>query len=233
MKQRTFLQSLNDAVEGFIYVVRHEQNMRVHFLVGFAVLLLAVLVGTSRVEWMMLCLVIALVLAAEMMNTVVEEMADAVFKGVRSPAVRTIKHISAGMVLVAAVSALVVGFFVFSRYLGFPFAFMALRIRYAPWHVTFFALLAVVFLVIARKAFSRRGSPFRGGPISGHSAAAFSLWTAILFTQPNAFVVSASFCIAALVAQSRLRAKIHSFGEVALGAVVGVLVTALCFQLFR
>jgi len=35
------------------------------------------------------------------------------------------------------------------------------------------------------------------------------------------------------VAQSRLRAKIHSFREVLAGAVLGFLVTALLFQIFQ
>jgi diacylglycerol kinase (ATP) len=39
--------------------------------------------------------------------------------------------------------------------------------------------------------------------------------------------------MAVLVAQSRLRAKIHSLIEVILGALVGILVTALFFQIFR
>ncbi|MBI3315758.1 MAG: diacylglycerol kinase, partial [Candidatus Omnitrophica bacterium] len=35
MKSTSFLKSLNHAAEGFIYVVKHERNMRVHFLFGF------------------------------------------------------------------------------------------------------------------------------------------------------------------------------------------------------
>ena len=55
----------------------------------------------------------------------------------------------------------------------------------------------------------------------------------IFLTNQNLFIVGVTFLLAALVAQSRLRAKIHSPTEVLAGAVLGFLVTALFFQLFR
>ena len=61
---------------------------------------------------------------------------------------------------------------------------------------------------------------------------AFSLWTVLVFTQNNLFVIAVGFLMAALVAQSRLRSKIHSFWEVAAGAVVGISVTAFFFKMF-
>ncbi len=232
MKKRNFLQSLNDAVEGFIYVIRHERNMRLHYLFSLLVLLFAIFIGVRRIDWIILCTTIAFVLVMEMMNTAIEETVDAIFKGTHSPTARTIKHISAGAVLAAAVNAVIVGFFIFSKYLSSPFNFVASHVRYSAWHTTFVALMVVLFLVIAGKAYSKRGTPFRGGVISGHSAIAFSLWTVLLFTQTNRFVVSVAFCLAALVAQSRLRAKIHSFWEVVAGAALGILVTALFFKIF-
>ena len=226
------VQSLNNAAEGIIYVIKNERNMRVHFLLGFVVLLAAILVGVSRVEWIILCTIISFVLAAEMMNTVIEEVIDLV-EPLIHPNVRIIKDVSAGFVLVAAINALIVGFFIFSKYTSWPIQITAMKIRHASWHIMFIALLVVVFLVISGKAFFHRGTPFRGGVLSGHSAVAFALWTSIIFTYDNIFVLGSTFCLAALVAQSRLRAKIHSLGEVIAGALVGFLVTAILFQVFK
>ncbi len=231
-QRRTFVQSLNDAAEGVIYVIKNERNMRVHFMLGFLVLLIAIFIGVSRLEWIILCTIISLVLAAEMLNTVVEEMVDLV-EPLSHPNVRIIKDVSAGFVLVLAVNALIVGFFIFSKYWSWPIQATAMRIRHASWHITFVALLVVVFFTIAGKAFFHQGTPFRGGIISGHSAVAFSIWTAVLFTFSNPFVLGAMFLLAVLVAQSRLRAKIHSLSEVITGALIGFLVTALFFQIFR
>ena len=232
MKRRTFLQSLNNAVEGFIYVVKSERNMRVHFLFGFLILLFGVVIGVSRVEWMILCTIVTLVWVAEMINTAIEETLDMLAKSFHS-SVRIIKDISAAVVMISALNALIVGFFIFSKYISWPLELAVMKVRYAPWTITFIALLVVSFLVIAAKAFFHSGTPFRGGLVSGHAAAAFSLWTTIFLTNQNLFIVGVTFLLAALVAQSRLRAKIHSIWEVLAGGVLGFLVTALFFQLFR
>jgi diacylglycerol kinase (ATP) len=231
MKKRTFLESLNDAVEGFVYVIRQEQNMRVHFLFAFFVLLLAIFLGVSRIEWIILSSVVTFVLVAEMINTAIEETLDLVH-GAFHPVARIIKHISAGVVLVTVVNSIIVGFFIFSRYLRPPFELAVHHLRYSTWHLAFVSTMVAIFIVISGKAFLGKGTPFRGGPVSGHTAVAFSLWTVVLFTQTNRYAVALSFLLAALVGQSRLRSKIHSFWEVVAGAFVGFGVTALFFKLF-
>jgi diacylglycerol kinase (ATP) len=222
---------MNDAAEGFLHAMRHERNMRIHFMIGFAVLLAAIALGVTRLEWIILSSIISFVMVAEMMNTAIEKTIDLVHKDF-DPLARRVKHVAAGMVLVAAINALIIGSFIFARYWRDPFAAMTRTIRYSDWHITLASLLVAVGLVIAGKGIFHKGTPFRGGPISGHSAAAFSFWTAILFVSDDIFVVSLGFFIACLVGQSRLRAKIHSFWEVVAGAGVGILVTALLFQIY-
>ena len=230
--KRNFLKSLNNAAEGFIYVVKHERNMRAHFLLGFFVLLLAIFLGVSRIEWIILCAVVSLVFVTEMMNTVFEETLDLLHSSTHRT-VRIIKDVSAGAVLISALNAFVVGFFIFSRYWAWPVEIIASKARHTDWQVTFVALLVVIFFVVGGKAFFRHGTPFRVGAVSGHAAVAFSVWATVLFTQDNIFLLGVTFLLAFLVAQSRLRAKIHSFWEVIAGAVIGFLVTALFFQFFR
>jgi len=227
----TFLQSLNNAVHGFFHVMRHERNMRIHFLFAFFILVAAVFMGVARVEWILLCLSITFVLATEMINTAVENTLDLISPQMH-PAVKIIKDISAGMVMMAALNALVVGFLIFSNYGAKPFELLAFRLRNGHWHLTFICLLIVMFFVILAKLYLKKGTPFRGGPISGHSAVAFALWTTLVCTQRSTFVVGVGFCLALLVGQSRLRSKIHSFWEVASGAAVGTLITLLLFQIF-
>ncbi|HTL70054.1 MAG TPA: diacylglycerol kinase [Candidatus Eisenbacteria bacterium] len=231
MNERSFLESLNEAVEGFLYVVKSERNMRIHFLIAFFVLLTAVFLGVGRIEWMMLCGAASLVLVAEMVNTAIEETVD-LLKKEFDPAARIIKHVSAGAVLVAVVNSIVVGFFIFSRYWNDPFAAFVSRVRYAPEHVLFVSVAVSVFLVIAGKAFARRGTPLRGGPISGHTAVAFAFWTAVAVTHTSYPVIGGTFLLALFVAYMRVRSGIHSWVEVVAGAALGVSVTALFFKLF-
>lgn len=230
-RKRSFLHSLNNAVEGFIHVLRHERNMRVHFLFAFLILLVAFFLGVTRVEWLLLCLVTCLVLMAEMINTAIEETLNLLHPKYH-PTVGLVKDISAGMVLVTAMAALILAFFIFSRYWSMPIEFVVTRLRHSAGYLSFISVLVAVFVVVYGKAFGKKGTPFRGGIISGHSAVAFCLWTVLVFTQSNLFVVGVGLLLAALVAQSRLKAKIHSFWEVVAGAVVGISVTTFFFKFF-
>jgi diacylglycerol kinase (ATP) len=230
-RKRTFLHSLNKAADGFIHVLKTERNMRVHFIVAFFILMTAVFLGVQRVDWLILCFATCLVLMAEMINTAIEEMLDMLHPKYH-PTVGLVKDISAGMVLVAAANALILGFFIFSKYWVYPVEFLVNRLRHSAAYVLFISLLVAIFIVIYGKTYGKKGTPFRGGIISGHSAAAFALWTALVFTQDNLFVIGVALLLALLVAQSRLKAKIHSFWEVVAGALVGVLITTFFFKTF-
>jgi len=230
-RKRSFLHSLNNAVKGFIHVLKHERNMRVHFLFAFLILLTAVFLGVQRVDWLILCVATCLVLMAEMVNTAIEEMLNLLHPKYNAT-VGLVKDIAAGIVLVSAANALILSYFIFSKFWGIPLEFLVDRLRHSASYVTFISILVAVFVVIWGKTMGKKGTPFRGGIISGHAAVAFSLWTVLIFTQENFFVVSIGFLLACLVAQSRLRAKIHSFWEVAAGALVGTLVTTFFFKIF-
>lgn len=231
-RKRTFLHSLNNAMDGFLHVLKYERNMRIHFMIGFAVLLFGIFLRVSRLEWVILCAMVSFVLVMEMINTIIEETVDLIEDSFH-PRVRIIKDAAAGVVLVSAFCALVVGFFIFSHYWSWPLEAVVFRAKHTAWHVIFIALLTVVFFVIIGKALFKKGTPFRGGAVSGHAATAFALWTAVLFMTDNLFVIMVTLLLALLVAQSRLRTKIHSLVEIALGAFVGTFITAIFFQLFK
>jgi diacylglycerol kinase (ATP) len=84
------------------------------------------------------------------------------------------------------------------------------------------------------KAWTGRGAPLRGGLPSGHAAVAFAGWVALTYVTgaEHRFVVSSiALLLALLVAQSRIESGVHSFFEVALGAVFGSLAALVVFQL--
>ena len=49
MKHRRLSASFNDALQGIIYVVRTEKNMRIHVAIGLLVVMLATILGVTRV----------------------------------------------------------------------------------------------------------------------------------------------------------------------------------------
>ena len=64
------------AGRGVWFCIRHERNFRVHMAVAAYVLLLAPYFSLSRGEWAALLAVVALVLAAEAVNTAVEQVVN-------------------------------------------------------------------------------------------------------------------------------------------------------------
>ena len=225
------LQSFNYAFEGLIHVLRRERNMRIHFAIATAVLVLAFLSDIGRFELIALMIAIAFVLIAEMVNTAVEATIDLATTSF-DPLGKLAKDIAAGAVLIASANAVVVGYLVFAESLTDPSTRLVDRLRDAPLELTLIALVLTLFVVIAAKAITGRGTPLRGGLPSGHAALAFGGWIALTFiAEEHRVVISfVALIMAMLVAQTRVESGIHSTFEVALGALIGTLVTLILFQ---
>jgi diacylglycerol kinase (ATP) len=225
------LQSFNWAFEGVIHVLRTERNMRIHFALATAVLILAFSYGVTKLELMALLIAISFVLIAEMVNTAVEATIDLATTSF-DPLAKMAKDIAAGAVLIAAVNAVVIGYLVFADRLTEPSSRLVERLREAPANLTLIALILIILIVIASKALTGRGTPLRGGLPSGHAALAFGGWTAITFIVEDERVVVSfvALIMALLVAQTRVESGIHTTSEVVLGAVTGTLVSMILFQ---
>ncbi|MFH2138598.1 MAG: diacylglycerol kinase [Candidatus Omnitrophota bacterium] len=229
MHKRRLVDSFNYAIEGFMYVLKTQRNMRLHFLVGIIALLLGLYFNFSKSEMILLLITVCFVFMAEMFNTVVEIVIDLITDEFH-PLARIIKDISAGAVLVAAINAVFVAYILFATIIpkkniqtGIDY------IREQPLHVTFIALITVLGTVIFSKVKLGRGKPLRGGMPSGHSAVAFSFWTVSLFISHSKLIMSAVFIMALLIAQSRIRPGYHTLKEVVAGALVGISITSLIF----
>jgi diacylglycerol kinase (ATP) len=234
MKPRpSVIESFNFAIEGVVHVLRTHRNMRIHFAVAVAVLIVAAAVGVSKLELIALLLSIAFVLVAEMINTAVEGTIDAATTSF-DPMAKLAKDIAAGAVLIASINAVAVGYLVFAGKAADKSARVLDKLRNAPAEITVIALVVTVIIVIATKAWTGRGTPLRGGLPSGHAAVAFAGWMAATYVvgDSHRFVVSAlTFIMALLVAQTRVESGIHSALEVAYGGALGALVTLSVFQL--
>ena len=231
----SIVESFNFAVEGIIHVLRTHRNMRIHLAAATAVLVLALWIGVDRLELVALLLAIAFVLIAEMINSAIEAAIDLATSSF-DPLAKLAKDIAAGAVLIASINAIAVGYLVFSGHVSNSTTNFFERLRDAPAKLTIIALVLIVFLVIATKAFTGRGTPLRGGLPSGHAAIAFGAWmavTQIIGPSEHRFLVSTiMFGVAVLVAHTRIETGIHSTLEVVYGGLLGAGVTLVVFQLF-
>lgn len=229
----TILDSFNYAFEGIIQVLRTQRNLRIHFAVAVAVLVVALIVNVSKIELIALLLSITFVLIAEMLNSAIEGAIDATTTSF-DPNAKLAKDVAAGAVLIASVNAVAVGYLVFAGKAADRSSKILERLRDAPAEVTLVALVLTVIVVIGTKAYTGRGTPLRGGLPSGHSALAFAGWMAATYVVgagEHRFVISSlTLIMALLVAQTRVESGVHSAVEVFYGGLIGALVTLVCFQ---
>lgn len=232
VKPMRFIDSANCAIEGILYAARTQRHMRYHFVSTVAVLVAALFLKVTAIEFTLLVVSMCFVLFAELINTAVEAVVDLVSPGYH-PLAKVAKDVAAGGVLVAAVGAAVMGYFILSKYI-FPIYKGMLDMIGTPTELgTLVSVLLVVIAVIILKACTGRGTPLEGGLPSGHAAVAFSIATAITISTGDPLTSLLALSLAVMVSHSRLLLRIHSLREVILGAATGTAVTLAVIMLFK
>ncbi len=96
--------------------MKEEPNLKFHFLAGTLVLILSFILNISISDWIIIIFLIGFVIAVELTNTAIEAVVDA-FTDKQHPGAKYAKDISAGVVLVAAITSSVIGLLIFLPYL--------------------------------------------------------------------------------------------------------------------
>lgn len=109
---RDRLKSFVYAWEGIKAVLRTEHNTWIHLGLTILSIVLGFVMLISRVEFLALIAVIAMVWVTELFNTCIEKIMDLVSIE-KHPWVKIIKDMAAAAVLVAAIAAIVTGAIIF------------------------------------------------------------------------------------------------------------------------
>lgn len=110
------IKSFGWAINGLRTVWREEVNFRIESSIAFLVLIAAYYLNFSLLEWIFIIGCIGAVLAAEMLNTAVEDLCNKVEPNT-DPIIGKIKDVMGGFVLVVSVVALMIGLIIFYHYL--------------------------------------------------------------------------------------------------------------------
>ncbi|HYM68886.1 MAG TPA: diacylglycerol kinase [bacterium] len=120
-RPRSFLTSVACAVRGLTGAARTQPHMRAHLGFAAAALATGAWAGLTGVELAVIALAVGLVLAAELANTAIESLTDAVHPD-PGPVAAAVKDAAAAAVLIAAAVALCAGAFVLGSRVGVPAA---------------------------------------------------------------------------------------------------------------
>ena len=108
MRQPRFWRSVSHAWAGLVHTFRTQRNARWHVIGGLAAVALAGWLQLDALRWAVLILTIGAVCAGETINTTVEALVDLLSPEWHERA-RVAKDVSAGAVLLLAVTAIAVG----------------------------------------------------------------------------------------------------------------------------
>lgn len=111
-KKRWYDIGLRFALNGLKEAIKTERNMKVHMAATVLVILLAILLEVTIIEWTILLLTIAMVIGMELMNTALEHALDYLAPE-RTKEIKAAKDIAASSVLVVSIMASIIGFMLF------------------------------------------------------------------------------------------------------------------------
>ncbi|MBV8375015.1 MAG: diacylglycerol kinase [Candidatus Eremiobacteraeota bacterium] len=227
-----FGRSFHHAFEGILYATRTQPNMRVHFVIAAAVLLATLVLRLDRLYVVAVIILVAMVLSLELLNTAVEAIVD-LLTVAHHPLAKTAKDAAAGAVLIAAVASVLAGYLIFYQGIVSGGTRVFEAVAAVPANVALIVLAVVGIATVFAKARVGRGSALQGGAVSGHAAVAFAAATMIAFFYQRPLPALLAYLVAALVAQSRVEARIHSVFEVLWGGVLGSVVALAIYVLVR
>lgn len=104
--------SFGYAFKGIDDVIEHEPNMKIHVMAAILVVIMAFILKVSIIEWIILVLLIGAVLAAETINTTIENLVDMYTKEYDEKA-KIVKDTAAGTVLILAITSAIIGLIIF------------------------------------------------------------------------------------------------------------------------
>jgi diacylglycerol kinase (ATP) len=142
-------QSFIFAFKGVLACVKSERNFRFHMAFAFYVLIAAIVTQLTETEWLLILICIGAVMGAEIFNTAIEKLCDTLHPN-WSKGIGMVKDMTAGAVLMFAVSSAAIGGIIF-----FNSDKIMRAVSFARGHIALSVLIiislpAAVFLVFRR-----------------------------------------------------------------------------------
>ena len=233
------LDAWKNAINGIMYATTTQRNIKIQLVIAVLVVIISLFFDLSRAEFLCFLFTIILILFAEMCNTAIETVVD-LYVDVYHPKAKIAKDVAAGGVVITAINALIVGYFLFFDKISNIGINFIKNIAESPIHLAFSTIIIVVIAILALIAIARtnkhKGLNNKFMP-SGFTAIAFAANTIIWLMadyitsneKVNIVILTLSFILSMLVATSRIESKTHKVSEVIFSACVGIMLVLIIY----
>lgn len=110
---RKRLKSFKYAFDGLKVLIKEEHNARIHLIIAILAVIAGFVLKISPGEWLAICILIGLILAMEIFNSVIENICDHISPE-WNPTIKKIKDLMAAAVLIVAIIAVICGIIIFA-----------------------------------------------------------------------------------------------------------------------
>ena len=232
---KNFIQACSNAVNGIVYCATTQTNIRKQLILGTLVMILSLFYNFTTAEFLCLTFAVFFVIFAEMQNTAIETLVD-LLVDVYHPKAKIAKDIGAGAVVLTAINAIIVAYFLFFRETEITQMSNSIfnQMLSSPTHLAFVGIILTIIAVVTIKA-AVKGTKMKPGTNvtfnpSGQSAVSFAALTAIWMNTKNPVVFCLSLVLSLMVVGNRLNDK-KTFSEILFGALMGTLIVILVYGL--
>ena len=112
MRSKNFFEALGHAIEGVIYSIKTQWNVRMQIILVLASIFLGLFFELEKLEFLILMFSVILIIVVELINTSIETTVD-LFCDIYHPKAKIAKDVGAGAVILSAINFAMVCFFLF------------------------------------------------------------------------------------------------------------------------
>lgn len=232
-KNSNFLDAWKNALDGIIYAITTQGNIRKQLIIAVVVMLVSLFFDLNKAEFLCLMFTVVLIIIAEMLNTAIETVVD-LYTDLYHPKAKIAKDVGAGAVVVAAINAVIVAYFLFFEKISTLGTKIIDEVTSSPIHLAFVSILLTIITIVTLKASSttNKHKYIKDNFMpSGQTAVAFAALTIIWLTTRNVVIFTLSLVLALTIAINRYENRKRTKAEIVVGACVGVLVVVLLYGL--
>lgn len=233
IKNEGFLDAWKNAINGIIYATTTQGNIKRQLIIAVLVVIISLFFDLSKAEFLIFMFTIVLIIFAEMVNTAIETVVD-LYTDLYHPKAKIAKDVAAGGVVITAINAVIVAYFLFFDKISNIGLEFIRNIASSPVHLAFASVIITIIGILAliaiattnkHKVLNKRFIP------SGHAALGFAANTIIWLTTDNVVIITLSLVLSILLAESRIESNKHKLSEVVFSSCVGIMLVLIIYGL--